>query len=42
MKDVYIHYKLEPNTIDFLVHAVALHTSDKYLDEPAFDTIKKM
>jgi len=26
MRDVYKHYKLEENTIDFLGHAVALHT----------------
>ena len=31
MRDVYKKYKLEENTIDFLGHAVALHTSDEYL-----------
>ena len=31
MIDVYKKYKLEENTIDFLGHAVALHTSDDYL-----------
>lgn len=41
MKDVYKKFKLEPNTIDFLGHAVALHTSDEYLDKPAIDTVKK-
>jgi Rab GDP dissociation inhibitor len=39
MKDVYKKYKLEDNTIDFLGHAVALHTSDEYLDLPAKDTL---
>lgn len=42
MNDVYKHYKLEASTIDFLGHAVALHTSDDYLKEPAFDTIMKI
>jgi Rab GDP dissociation inhibitor len=41
MKDVYKRFKLEPNTIDFLGHAVALHIDDKYLTQPAIDTIKK-
>lgn len=39
MKEVYKKYKLEENTIDFLGHAVALHTSDDYLDKPALDTV---
>jgi Rab GDP dissociation inhibitor len=42
MKEVYDHYKLESNTIDFLGHAVALHTSDDYLTKPAADTIFKI
>ena len=42
MQDVYKHYKLESNTIDFLGHAVALHTSDEYLTQPAADTIFKI
>jgi len=42
MRDVYKKYKLEDNTIDFLGHAVALHTSDDYLDLPAKDTLEKM
>lgn len=42
MKDVMKKYKLEENTIDFLGHAVALHTSDEYLELPAYDTIEKM
>jgi len=42
MKDVYKKYKLEDNTIDFLGHAVALHTSDEYLEKPAKDTLEKM
>lgn len=42
MKDVYSHYNLEEQTIDFLGHAVALHYSDSYLYEPALPTILKM
>ncbi len=42
MKDINIHHKLEPNTNDLVGYAFALHTSDKYFDEPAYDTIKKM
>jgi Rab GDP dissociation inhibitor len=42
MKDIYKKYGLETNTIDFLGHAVALHTSDDYLLTPARDTIEKM
>jgi Rab GDP dissociation inhibitor len=42
MSDVFAHYKVEDNTIDFLGHAVALHFSDTYLYEPAMDTIMKM
>jgi len=42
MSVIYKKYKLEPNTIDFLGHAVALQTTDEYLDLPAKDTIEKM
>lgn len=42
MKDIFEYYGLAENTIDFLGHAVALHYSDSFLFEPAYDTIKKM
>ena len=42
MIDVFKKYKLEDNTIDFLGHAVALHTSDDYLNANAKDTLMKM
>ena len=32
MSDIYKHYKLESNTIDFLGHAVALHPDDAYIN----------
>jgi len=36
------HFELEPNTIDFLGHAVALYTNDAFLDKPAIETIDKI
>lgn len=42
MKDVFKKFKLEDNTIDFIGHAVAMHISDGYLEEPAVDTIDKI
>jgi len=42
MKDVFKKFKLEDNTIDFLGHSVALHTTDGYLNEPAIDTLNKI
>ena len=42
MDEVFKKYSLEENTIDFLGHAVALHTNDAYRKEPAMDTIKSM
>lgn len=39
---MYKKFSLETNTIDFLGHAVALQTSDQYLEMPAKDTIEKM
>ena len=42
MRDVYSKYNLEANTIDFLGHAVALHTTDEYLELPARDTVDKI
>lgn len=35
-------YGLDDNTIDFIGHAVALHRDDRYLNEPALDTVKRM
>lgn len=39
---VYRKYGLDDNTVDFIGHALALYTDDKYLDKPALDFIKKM
>lgn len=35
-------YGLDDNTIDFIGHALALHRDDRYLNEPALDTVKRM
>jgi len=35
-------YGLDENTVDFIGHALALHTDDRYLDQPALDTVKRM
>ena len=28
--------------MDFIGHALALHADDRYLDQPALDTVKRM
>ena len=40
--DFFKKYSLEPNTIDFIGHAVALYTNDDYLKKEAYITIDKM
>lgn len=35
-------FELEPNTIDFLGHAVALYTNDDFIKLPAIRTIEKI
>eukprot|EP00003_Mantamonas_plastica_P030691 TRINITY_DN771_c0_g2_i2.p1 TRINITY_DN771_c0_g2~~TRINITY_DN771_c0_g2_i2.p1 ORF type:complete len:367 (-),score=126.60 TRINITY_DN771_c0_g2_i2:8-1108(-) len=42
MAEVFKTYGLEDDTIDFIGHAMALHTTDDFLSEPAMDTIKKI
>ena len=41
-KDVIKKFSLEPNTVDFVGHAVALYTNDDFLEKPAIITIDKM
>lgn len=36
------HFGLEPNTVDFIGHAVALYTNDDFLKRPAMETIDKI
>lgn len=35
-------YGLEDDTIDFIGHALALHSNDSYLDQQALGFIKRM
>ncbi|XP_051146717.1 guanosine nucleotide diphosphate dissociation inhibitor At5g09550 [Andrographis paniculata] len=35
-------YGLEADTIDFIGHALALHSSDSYLDQPAMEFIRRI
>lgn len=35
-------FGLDDNTVDFIGHALALHRDDRYLNEPALDTVKRM
>jgi Rab GDP dissociation inhibitor len=35
-------FELEPNTVDFVGHAVALYTNDQFLDRPAYETIERI
>jgi Rab GDP dissociation inhibitor len=42
MSELYKKHGLENNTIDFIGHALALHTNDKYLNEAAVGTLEKI
>ena len=33
---------MEPNTVDFIGHAVGLYTNDEYLYRPIIETIEKI
>lgn len=39
---LYKEYGLEPNTIDFIGHAVALFTNEEYLAKPAIGLVKNV
>jgi len=40
--DVFNHFGLKPDTIDFIGHAMALRDNDAYLNAPALDTINRI
>jgi len=42
VKDVFNHFGLKPDTIDFVGHAMALHNTDGYLTDPAPDTLRRI
>ncbi|KAF3435088.1 hypothetical protein FNV43_RR22175 [Rhamnella rubrinervis] len=41
-RDLIKKYGLEDDTVDFIGHALALHSDDSYLDKPAMGFVKKM
>ncbi|EIE23141.1 rab GDP dissociation inhibitor protein [Coccomyxa subellipsoidea C-169] len=42
MAALYKEYGLDPMTVDFIGHAIALHRDDAYMGEPALATVKKI
>jgi len=42
MAEIFKHFNLSENCIDFLGHALALHIDDSYLAKPAIQTISKI
>ena len=41
-KDMIKKFGLEPNTVDFVGHAIALYTNDDFLEKKAITTVEKM
>lgn len=39
-REVFAHFGLKPDTIEFVGHSMALQSHDAYLDKPALETIK--
>jgi Rab GDP dissociation inhibitor len=39
MSALFKKFSLDPQTVDFMGHAVALHTNDDYLEKPAMATV---
>ncbi|KAH9825123.1 GDP dissociation inhibitor [Melampsora americana] len=42
MQDVFAKFSLEPATVDFIGHAMALHSEDSYKTKPARDTYERI
>jgi len=42
IKQVFDHFGLKPDTIDFIGHAMALRDNDAYLNTPALDTVNRI
>ena len=40
MTELYTKFGLEPNTVDFVGHSLALHRNDNYLHQPALPTAR--
>ncbi|XP_029906567.1 rab GDP dissociation inhibitor beta isoform X2 [Myripristis murdjan] len=41
-RDLFHHFDLGPEVMEFTAHAIALHSNDSYLDEPYADTVKRV
>ena len=41
-KVMFDKFGLEPNTIDFVGHAVALYTEESFMERPAIEVIRKI
>jgi Rab GDP dissociation inhibitor len=41
-KEVFHHFELKPDTIEFLGHAMALYNNDDYLNQPASETLRRI
>jgi Rab GDP dissociation inhibitor len=42
MGEIYKYFGLDPMTVDFVGHAIALHRDDSYISKPALDTINRI
>ncbi|KAH3757329.1 Rab GDP dissociation inhibitor alpha [Pelomyxa schiedti] len=42
MSALFAKFSLEPDTIDFVGHAIALYRDDSYLTQPAVETVRKV
>ena len=42
MGALYADFGLDPATVDFIGHGLALHTDDAYLNQPALDTVRRI
>ncbi|KAL2091585.1 hypothetical protein ACEWY4_013848 [Coilia grayii] len=42
MQDVFRHFDLGPDVIEFMGHAMALHQTESYLDQPCINTIQRI
>lgn len=42
MAELYKYYALNEMTVDFIGHALALHTNDQYMHQPAAPTAEKI
>lgn len=42
IKEVFDHFGLKPDTVDFIGHAMALRDNDSYLTTPALDTVNRI